>query len=448
MSNVFRYFFMFLLSVFMIFPRSDVKGRAGERLEKQLEKMEKKRMERKSSGRTKEDIEKQLEKRVKERINKQLEEQTKKKVEERAVWLTTVYRLDWPKSNSAQEQKDEMIKILDDCKEKKINRIYFQVHCRGDAFYYSKDFPSSKWFTGELGKKSEYDSLKFVSEKCKERNIKLEAWINPFVISNDGNFDIDDYFSKLPEDSKLKGHKDWVLKIGNCFMFNPGLVEVREFISDEAKYISQNYDISGIHIDDYFYPYPSGGIDSEKENIKYDESIDADKKEYEKYLENGGKLSIGDWRRNNADEFIKLMHDKVHSTGKTFSVSPFGIWKNLENTRGLSSYYGIYADSKKWVENNWVDYIVPQIYWHIGYEVADFESLSKWWNDICKDTKVKLILGLAAYRVDPNSTIDSWKSPNEIKKQIDMLRNLKNVIGFSLFRYSSVRSLSLDIFDI
>ena len=93
------------------------------------------------------------------------------------------------------------------------------------------------------------------------------------------------------------------------------------------------------------------------------------------------------------------------------------------------------------MENNWVDYIVPQIYWHIGYEVADFESLSKWWNDICKDTKVKLILGLAAYKVDPNSTIDSWKSPDEIKKQIDMLRNLKNVIGFSLFRYENIKTL-------
>ena len=234
------------------------------------------------------------------------------------------------------------------------------------------------------------------------------------------------------------GNGQYILDIGNS--------EVRNLVIEEIKYICEKYDISEIHVDDYFYPY------SHKFNI---ENYDIDM--YNEYRKNQQKenkdiMSLSDWRRDNANKFIKSLHDCLKSLNKLFSVSPFGVWKNIKNTKGngkdtdaLESYDGISCDSKKWIEEGWVDCVIPQIYWCCGFNRADFVTLSDWWNDIVKmlnlknKNKVKLVLGLAAYRIDENSKEDPWKSPDEIKKQIEIAKSLDNVSGVSFFRYEHVQ---------
>ena len=364
---------------------------------------------------------------------------------ELSVWLTTVCNLDWPKKGewNANEQKKRMCEILDDIKSKGISRVFFQVRPRGDAFYKSEVFPYSKFLTGEIGKEPDYDPLQFVCEECKNRGIKLEAWINPFLISNGAGYTKEEYINAIPDSNKIKSHPEWILELDNkkkiLRMENS---QVRDMIIKEAEYIIDHYNyISGIHIDDYFYPYPDlDGKDLPGE-IYYD-----DVKEYEEYqkscIENSF-LSLEDWRRNNINQFIRSLGESCRFRGKAFSVSPFGIWKNVEDfksgksTNGMESYFAIYCDSLKWVKEGWIDLLVPQVYWEFGHPKADFEVLTNWWNDMFKDSKVKLEIGLAAYKVDPKKT-DVWKDSGEIARQIEFCKKSKNISGVSFCHCSTM----------
>ena len=344
------------------------------------------------------------------------------KINEKAVWITTVYSLDWPKTKDVESQKKELTDMLNKLENHGFNRVYFQVRPRGDALYKSNNFAWSSFLTGELGKDPGYDPLKFMIDECANRKIVCEAWINPFLLNNNKKkaFSVDNYMEKLPENSKMKGHKDWIMSTDkNYYLLNPGIPEVREMVAEECEYIAKNYKVA-IHMDDYFYPYP------EDVNIE-----DYDLETYKLYKE--GDESIDDWRRDNTNKFVELVSSKVRNQGQTFSISPFGIWQNVEGTNGRSSYYDLYADSKLWLEKGWLDYIVPQIYWKIGYEIADFEILSRWWNDANKSRKAKLIIGMAFYKFTSDT--------DEIKKQIDMLEKLDNVDGFSAFRYEHLNKI-------
>ena len=341
---------------------------------------------------------------------------------EKAVWITTVCNLDWPKTISQESQKEELTDMLDNLEKHGFNRVYFQVRTRGEAFYESYNFSWSSFLTGELGKNPGYDPLRFMVDECAKRKIVCEAWINPFLINSNKEvkFSVDNYMEKLPENSKLKGHKDWIMSTDeNYYLLNPGIPEVREIVAEECEYIAKTYKVA-IHMDDYFYPYPS--------DVKFK---DYDAKEYELYHDNN--MSIDDWRRDNINQFVELVSSKVRNQGQTFGISPFGIWKNVNGTNGCSSYYDLYADSKLWLDKVWIDYIVPQIYWEIGHERADFETLVKWWNDVNKSHKAKLLIGMAFYKFTSNT--------DEIKKQVDMLEKLDNVDGFAAFRYEHLNEI-------
>ena len=376
---------------------------------------------------------------------------------EKCVWLTTVHNSDWPKSKDAEEQKVELRNIIKDIHFKGISKVFFQVRPRGDALYNSEMFPWSVWLTGELAKNPGYDPLRLCIDECNRYGIKCEAWINPFlVLEKNMEYNKNDYISKLPDGNPIKKHPEWLVKYyeqkddkGNNFekyILNIGIPEVRDLIIKEVEYICKNYDVSGIHIDDYFYPYPcKGNIDNFDINT-YNEYKSGQLKM------NKEVMSIDDWRRDNVNKFIKSVHNSLKKLDKTFSVSPFGIWKNVKNSRGsgkdtngLESYNSISCDSKKWVEEGWIDYIVPQIYWECGHDRADFVTLSDWWNNLIKeankklkDKKVKLLLGLSVYKIDENTMGPNWESPDEIKKQINIAKKLSDVSGVSLFSYKHV----------
>ena len=344
------------------------------------------------------------------------------KINEKAVWITTVYSLDWPKKKDEGLQKKELTDMLDKLEEHGFNRVYFQVRPRGDAFYESENFSWSSFLTGELGKDPGYDPLKFMVDECAKRKIVCEAWINPFLLNNNKKkeFSVDNYMEKLPENSRMKGHKDWIMSTDkNYYLLNPGIPEVREMVAEECEYIAKKYKVA-IHMDDYFYPYLS--------DVKF-ENYDAE--EYKLYNENN--MSIDDWRRDNINKFVELASSKVRNQGQTFSVSPFGVWQYVNGEEKRGSYYELYADSKLWLDEGWLDYIVPQIYWEIEHEKAKFGIISNWWNDANKSRKAKLIIGMAFFRFTSNT--------DEIKKQVDMLEKLENVDGFSAFRYEHLNEI-------
>lgn len=310
-----------------------------------------------------------------------------------AAWITTVYNADWPSvKNNPTKQKEEMIKILDTLKDMGIDTVMFQARTEGDALYKSKINPWSKVLTGTQGKDPGYDPLEFVIEEAHKRGMKVHAWLNPYRGTTSGA-DI----NALSTNHQLRKNPSWKLEHDGRLYFNPELPEVKQYIIDTVAEIVSNYNVDGIHFDDYFYPskYPltNGDRDGDEANA----------------------------RRNHITEMIKQVRAKIKSIKHyvEFGVSPSGIWKNKSsdalgsNTKGNESYYSDFADTRMWVKNNLVDYIVPQLYWEIGNTYADYETLVKWWSDVVKGTNVDLYIGQGIYKGEVANQIDTQLAINK-----------------------------------
>ncbi|GAA0375419.1 family 10 glycosylhydrolase [Paenibacillus motobuensis] len=284
------------------------------------------------------------------------------KRELRAAWIATVENIDWPAKGpfNAEQQRANFIAILDGLKEAGMNAIVMQVKPTADAFYPSKFAPWSKWLTGEQGKDPGYDPLAFMIEEAHKRNLEFHAWFNPYRASMEP-----DVNSLIPE-HPLRQHEDWLLTYGGRLIMDPGIPDTQQYIIDSIMEVVQNYDIDAVHFDDYFYPYPVAGV-----NFPDDAS-------YSKY---GNGMDREDWRRHNVDTLIQNLSKaiKAEKPYVQFGISPFGIWKNIDSdpqgsdTRGTESYNAIYADTRKWVQEEWIDYIAPQIYWYFNYGPAAYD---------------------------------------------------------------------------
>ena len=296
-----------------------------------------------------------------------------------AAWITTVYNADWPKNKgNAQVQKQEMINILDTLKDTGINTVMFQVRPKGDALYKSNINPWSDVLTGTQGKDPGYDPLQFVIEEAHKRGMKVHTWLNPYRVTTSGTD-----LSVLNENHQAVKNPSWTLVHSGRIYFNPELPEVKQHISDTVAEIVTNYDIDGIHFDDYFYPtdYP----------LPQGESKDGE---------------VANARRNHINEMIVQVRDRIKSIKPSveFGISPRGIWKNKgsdslgSDTRGSESYYSDYADTVKWMQNDWIDYIVPQVYWERGHSAADYTTLVKWWSDIASTSNTDLYIGQGIYK--------------------------------------------------
>ena len=258
---------------------------------------------------------------------------------------------------------------LDELQKDGVNAIIFQVRPECDALYESRLEPWSRFLTGQQGMAPQpyWDPLQWMIEQCHRRGMELHAWINPYRAKTKTT-------NELASSHVAVQHPDWVFAYDGLYILNPALEESRQFTCKVVEDIVSRYDVDGLHIDDYFYPYPVAGV-----------SIpDADL-----YRQRGaGFASIGDWRRHNVDMLIRDLHKTIHSVKPwvKFGVSPFGIYRNKKNdpngslTNGLQNYDDLYADVLKWVDNGWVDYLVPQLYWEIGHKAADYQELIQWWN--------------------------------------------------------------------
>ena len=363
--------------------------------------------------------------------------------EMRAEWVSTVSNLDWPEVGNydVKVQKELLKEKFDFIEEQNMNTIFFQVRPMGDALYESSYAPWSKYLTGTLWENPGYDPLEFAIDEAHKRGLELQAWFNPFRIdSNSEKFNIDNYIDELPEESPLKNNPDWIVKYNNYHYLDAGIPEVREYVIDTIIEVVKNYNIDGVVLDDYFYPYPSGGVEFPDEDT------------YEKYGE--GFSSKDEWRRNNIDCFISELYSKIKNTNAEvkFGVSPFGIWRNGEsvggsNTSGLSSYDDVYVDSRKWIQEGWIDYIIPQIYWQFDYNSAPFATLVDWWAKQVENTNVELYIGHAAYKINDSSYGEAWLNGNEVINQIRYSRANSNVKGNCFFRLKTLEENRLGFTD-
>lgn len=352
--------------------------------------------------------------------------------EMRGVWVSSVYNLDYPSSptTDSDKLKAEADEILDNCVKWGLNAVFLQVRPSGDALYKSDLFPWSKYLTGSVGTAPQdgFDPLEYWVEAAHKRGLELHAWINPYRITRSK----DTEWNSLPSTHPAKMNPDWVVKYsdGNYY-FDPGIPEVRDLVTHGAVEIVQNYDVDGLHMDDYFYP----GTDFNDAAI------------YQKY---GSSFSnIADFRRDSVNQLVAQLDTAVHNIDPDiqFGISPSGIWANKStdprgsNSSGSEHYVSSYADSLYWIENGLVDYIIPQIYWEIGHKLADFATLADWWNDAVAGSDVHLYIGMGAYRCADNPT-GVWTTTDPLFDSLAYLENKDNVGGCVFFRYGSIPAVS------
>jgi len=384
--------------------------------------------------------------------------------EVKGVWIATVTNLHWPSKSglSAEQQKAEAITILDKAKLLGLNMIVFQVRPTGDAFYKSDYFPWSRFLTGTQGKDPGYDPLAFWIDESHKRGMDLHAWINPYRLSMNGGDTLD--LSQFSTDHPAHKHPDWIIAyVDKKIYFDPGIPECRKYIVAAGVEIAKKYDVDGIHIDDYFYPYPVSVQEETGKRITVsfpdDKSFTAYGSEFirENNLQNVSKEEQRNaWRRNNVNLMIKELYEGIRNVKPEaqFGISPFGIWRNKSNdpsgseTSGLQSYDALHADTKFWIENGCIDYVTPQLYWYIGFRVADYEKLLRWWSDlIAKNPNVRLYVGQAAHRVGSDENTP-WKDCEEIVRQIKMNRSNSFVTGQILFGWPTIASNKLGLADV
>ncbi|MBI1937374.1 MAG: family 10 glycosylhydrolase [Ignavibacteriales bacterium] len=329
--------------------------------------------------------------------------------ETRAVWVSTNFRLDWPPPTFDQEkQKQSLIKIFDDIKSKNLNTVYFQVRSNGTVLFNSSFEAVSSYLTGKIGVIGAYDPLAFAIEQAHKRGLEIHAWINTVLCFagaetstlNDSNH----IFMRKPEwvvEDNREGNKSYWL--------DPGLPEVREYLSDLIEEMIQNYDVDGVQLDFIRYPGKNFGDDFS----------------YNVY---GSGIPKDDWRRNNITTLIELAYKKIKAVKPVVKVgaAPIGVYKNHKGMYGWEGYSEIYQDSREWLRRGILDYVAPQIYWSFD-ENTSFDLLAKEWVEYSYGRNV--VLGIGAYKENVM---------NDIEKMIDYSRTI-NASGIAFFRYGNIR---------
>lgn len=328
----------------------------------------------------------------------------------RGAWISTVYNLDWPSTKSygnADQQKAEYSALLDKLQDTGINAVFVQVRPAADAIYPSKLVPWSQYLTGTPGKDPGYDPLAFLVDETHKRGMQFHAWFNPFRAS------ILTDVSKLPANSTALQHPDWIVKQGGKLYINPGIPEARQQIIDSVMEVVQNYNIDGVHMDDYFYPSGESISDPFNDNSTF-------------AANNPDQIkSKGDWRRSNINIFVRDLGQSIHRVkpSVSFGISPFGVWRNKatdmtgsDTKAGITAYDSMYADVRTWIQNGWIDYVAPQIYWSMSFTNARYDKLVDWWSQEVHGTGVKLYIGHAPYKL--GSPEVGWQTAQEIINQL------------------------------
>ena len=359
----------------------------------------------------------------------------------RGAWISTTLNLDWPSTetiniNNDKERiertKNELIAILDKAVDMNMNAVFLQVSPEGDAFYKSDIVPWSRYLTGTFGKDPGFDPLAFAVEEAHKRNLEIHAWFNPYRVSMNTNSATIE--SLNIEKSVYREHPDWIRTAYDRFVVDPGIPEARKWVKDRVMEVVKKYDIDGIHFDDYFY------------HEKYIGELDDDNN-FNKYnLENFSYKE--DWRRNNTYLLIKEISQEIRKAKPwvKFGISPAAVWRNKQddergsNTRaGVPNYDRSFADTKKWVEEEIIDYIAPQVYFSFANPYVPYGEIASWWSNIIKDKNVHLYIGQALYKVNDDEDIyfKNNLAIEEFARQHKFNTGKTEVMGSIMFRFKN-----------
>lgn len=338
----------------------------------------------------------------------------------KAVWIAYYELSEFTKGKSEYEFEQKINDEFSKLSSYGFNTVTVQIRPCADAFYLSKYFPSSIYFNGLQGGEMLYDPLEIMCSVAQKYKLNIEAWINPYRVSQD-----DDYTKLSPDNFAIKNKKMTKVLDGKIY-FNPAYNKVTDLIVNGVKEIVRNYNISAIHFDDYFYPTQSKSFD---------------KKEYKKY---GGDLSLTDWRRQNVTNMVKRVYEGIKTVNKSveFGISPAS---NIENDKN-----NLYADVETWVKNRYVDYICPQVYFGFKNVYQPFMFTVKKWVKLCENTDVDLYIGLPLYKANTKdkyaaendkSIINEFKINNDIiSRQITYISKIDKIKGYYIFSFSQLTS--------
>lgn len=349
--------------------------------------------------------------------------------EVRGMWVATVANIDWPSKPglTAARQEAELFAYLDRAVELRLNAVVLQVRPTADALWPSPHEPWAACLTGTQGKDPGWDPLGTAVRAAHDRSLELHAWFNPYRVANHTDP------TRLIASHPARQHPSWVVPYGGKLYYNPGLPEVRRFVQDAMLDAVRRYDIDAVHWDDYFYPYPVAG-----------QTFDDDA-EFERY--GGGFADRAAWRRDNIDRLVRETAERIRQIKPhvRFGISPFAVWRNAatdplgSDTRaGVQTYDDLYADTRKWVKEGWIDYICPQIYWHIGQSAADYAKVLAWWSRTVRGTGVDLYVGEALYKAGDPAQADPWQDPAELSRHLTLARDHAEVGGHVFFSGKSV----------
>ncbi|GHF21185.1 hypothetical protein E5082_20370 [Streptomyces griseoluteus] len=344
--------------------------------------------------------------------------------EMRGVWLATVAGRDWPSRPGLppEEQRAELVAHLDRAVADRLNTVIFQVRPTADALWPSPYEPWSEYLTGTQGRDPGWDPLGTAVREAHARGLELHAWFNPYRIANHTDP------GRLTPDHPARLHPEWVVPYGGKLYYNPGLPEVRRFVRVAMLDAVAKYPVDAVHFDDYFYPYPVAG-----------QTFDDDAA-YDAY--GGGFEDRAAWRRDNIDRLVREVGAGIRRVrpGTRFGISPFGVWRNAatdphgSDTRaGVQTYDDLYADTRKWVREHWIDYIVPQIYWNIGFSAADYAKLLDWWAAEAAGTRTRLYVGEALYKAGAAGQPPAWQDPAELSRHLTLADEYPQVRGHVFF---------------
>ncbi|MGV3756491.1 MAG: glycoside hydrolase family 10 protein [Verrucomicrobiota bacterium] len=335
----------------------------------------------------------------------------------RGVWVATVSNIDWPskKGLPSGEQQKELRALLDLAVKLNQNAVILQIRPMCDALYASKLEPWSEYLTGEMGKPPEpyYDPLEFAVEEAHKRGLELHAWFNPYRVRNTASPGV------VSSTHISKTRPELVKRYGTYLWLDPSEPDVQDYSLKIIRDVVKRYDIDGVHIDDYFYPYRVK--DAQGKLVEFPDDVS-----WARYQKTGGKLERDDWRRESVNIFVEKLYKMVkeEKSWVKFGISPFGIWRPgyPKEVKGLDAYKELYADSRKWLEEGWCDYYVPQLYWGVSETGQSYPLLLDWWVSVNKQ-KRHMWPGNNLDKI-----IDKWPL-TDFQQQLELTRKQKGSTG-------------------
>ena len=367
-------------------------------------------------------------------------EYVKQETEFRAVWISALVG-DVATFSTEAQYKKEILSVFSTLEQYHINVMIFHVRIYNDAFYKSKYNAWSKYYHTDPS----WEALPWIIEEAHKRGIEFHAWLNPYRVSSSTSQALSEVASKFQSNNPASNPSN-LLKGTNAIILNPGVPTVRTFLVNTCMELVENYDIDAIHFDDYFY---DGGVDDSFTRSVY----------------NTEGLSIDDFRRKQVNLFIESLskairnYNTVNQKRVQLGISPSGIWKsgdgivtynqdgnaitNGSNTTSTFQHYGsyLYADTLRWINEEWIDYILPQTYWALEHRLCAYADLISWWDKVVKYKNVNLYSGMGLYLRDASGDGSSWQTSNlEAYYQMMVNQSLDNVKGTSIFSYKTLKA--------